>query len=106
MFIRTPALFSKQIDSIISLFLQLALEPLKCITHNAIVCCLKKGAFGSLLITTIVLLRFTPARCWIAPEIPMAMYRLGLSVFLFAQHVHDVAAIPNLQRAAASCRRM
>lgn len=33
----------------------------------------KIGASGSLLIATITLLSFMPARCWIAPEIPQAM---------------------------------
>src|SRR5438094_10623479 len=35
------------------------------------------GASGSLLTATMVLLPFIPARCWIAPEIPAAMYSLG-----------------------------
>ena len=38
---------------------------------------MKNGASGSVLITTIVLEELTPARCWIAPEIPIAIYRLG-----------------------------
>ena len=37
----------------------------------------KMGASGSLLIATITLESFMPARCWIAPEMPMAMYSWG-----------------------------
>ena len=32
----------------------------------------KIGASSSLLIATMTLLSFIPARCWIAPEMPMA----------------------------------
>lgn len=32
------------------------------------------GASGSLLIATIVLESFMPAKCWMAPDIPIAMY--------------------------------
>src|SRR5687768_17553462 len=35
------------------------------------------GASGSLLIATIVLEPFIPAMCWMAPEMPAAMYRCG-----------------------------
>mmetsp|Transcript_15411 Transcript_15411/g.53525 ORF Transcript_15411/g.53525 Transcript_15411/m.53525 type:complete len:205 (+) Transcript_15411:221-835(+) len=35
------------------------------------------GASGSLLMHTIVLLSFMPARCWMAPLMPTAMYRSG-----------------------------
>ena len=35
---------------------------------------LKIGASGSLLIATITLESFMPAKCWIAPEMPAAMY--------------------------------
>ena len=38
------------------------------------------GASGSLLIATITLLSFMPARCWIAPEIPTATYRSGATI--------------------------
>ena len=34
---------------------------------------LKKGASASVFITTMTLLPLTPARCWIAPEIPAAI---------------------------------
>lgn len=37
----------------------------------------KMGASGSLLIATITLESFMPARCWMAPEMPMAMYSWG-----------------------------
>mmetsp|Transcript_67382 Transcript_67382/g.186485 ORF Transcript_67382/g.186485 Transcript_67382/m.186485 type:complete len:205 (-) Transcript_67382:353-967(-) len=35
------------------------------------------GASGSLLMQTMVLLSFMPARCWMAPLMPTATYRLG-----------------------------
>ena len=35
------------------------------------------GASGSLLIATMVFESFMPARCWIAPEMPTAMYKSG-----------------------------
>ena len=38
------------------------------------------GASGSLLIATITLEVFIPARCWIAPEMPMAMYSCGATI--------------------------
>src|SRR3989344_3566873 len=38
---------------------------------------LKIGASGSLLIATITLESFMPAKCWMAPEIPAAMYSCG-----------------------------
>lgn len=34
----------------------------------------KIGASGSLFMATIVFESFIPAKCWIAPEIPTAMY--------------------------------
>src|SRR3954452_12656351 len=40
----------------------------------------KIGASGSLLIATIVLDVCMPARCWIAPEMPTAMYSCGDTV--------------------------
>lgn len=39
------------------------------------------GASGSLLIATIHLLSFIPAKCWIAPEIPTAIYNSGATIF-------------------------
>ena len=42
---------------------------------------LKIGASPSLLIATIILLSFIPARCWIAPEIPTAIYKSGTTTF-------------------------
>src|SRR5713101_6135893 len=39
------------------------------------------SASGSLFTATITLLDVMPARCWIAPEIPSAMYRSGVTVF-------------------------
>src|SRR5713101_8158330 len=39
------------------------------------------SASGSLFTATITLLEVMPARCWIAPEIPSAMYRSGDTVF-------------------------
>ena len=50
------------------------------IADNAIVATLKMGASGSLLTATITFEVFIPARCWIAPEMPQAMYRLGVTV--------------------------
>ncbi len=41
----------------------------------------KMGASGSLLIATIVLESFIPARCWMAPEMPTAMYNSGARIF-------------------------
>ena len=38
------------------------------------------GAPGSVLMAMIFLLSLIPARCWIAPEIPQAMYRRGRTV--------------------------
>src|SRR2546425_304149 len=39
------------------------------------------SASGSLFTATITLLDVIPARCWIAPEIPSATYRSGVTVF-------------------------
>ncbi len=36
--------------------------------------------FGSLLIATITFESFMPARCWIAPEMPTAMYSCGATI--------------------------
>lgn len=36
---------------------------------------------GSLLIATIVFESFMPARCWMAPEMPTAMYKSGATTF-------------------------
>src|SRR5207237_4152001 len=41
----------------------------------------KMGAFGSLLIATITPELCMPTLCWIAPEIPHAMYSFGETVF-------------------------
>ncbi len=41
---------------------------------------MKNGASGSLLIATITFDELTPAKCWIAPEIPIAIYKFGLIV--------------------------
>src|ERR1017187_9019194 len=38
------------------------------------------GAFGSLLMATMVRDPFIPTRCWMAPEMPIAMYNLGPTV--------------------------
>uniref|UniRef100_A0A6B0UYC6 Putative secreted protein n=1 Tax=Ixodes ricinus TaxID=34613 RepID=A0A6B0UYC6_IXORI len=38
------------------------------------------GASGSLLMATIVLESFMPARCWMAPEIPTATYSSGATI--------------------------
>ena len=40
----------------------------------------KIGASGSLLIATMTLLSFMPARCWIAPLMPQAMYSCGATI--------------------------
>ena len=42
---------------------------------------LKIGASASLLTATIVSEEVIPTRCWIAPEIPNAMYSVGATVF-------------------------
>src|ERR1035441_3059302 len=39
------------------------------------------GAFSSLLIAITALDPFMPTRCWIAPEMPTAMYTLGETVW-------------------------
>jgi hypothetical protein len=39
------------------------------------------GASSSLFTATMVLLVCMPARCWIAPEMPTAMYSCGDTVF-------------------------
>mmetsp|Transcript_5274 Transcript_5274/g.15414 ORF Transcript_5274/g.15414 Transcript_5274/m.15414 type:complete len:249 (+) Transcript_5274:175-921(+) len=39
------------------------------------------GASGSVLMATIVLESFIPDKCWIAPEMPHAMYRSGATTF-------------------------
>ena len=39
------------------------------------------GASGSVLIATMVLESFIPARCWMAPEMPMPMYSSGAITF-------------------------
>ena len=38
------------------------------------------GASASMLMATIVLAAFIPAKCWIAPDIPTAMYRSGATI--------------------------
>ena len=40
----------------------------------------KIGASWSLLMATMFLEPFMPTRCWVAPEIPQAMYTVGLTV--------------------------
>src|SRR5450830_888389 len=40
----------------------------------------KIGASSSLLIATITLESFIPAKCWIAPEIPTAIYSCGATI--------------------------
>src|SRR5690606_26653047 len=40
----------------------------------------KIGASSSLLIAMIVLESFMPARCWIAPEMPTAIYSCGATI--------------------------
>src|SRR6266849_6622563 len=40
----------------------------------------KMGACSSLLMATMYLEPFIPARCWIAPLMPQAMYRVGFTV--------------------------
>ena len=39
--------------------------------------CVKIGASASLLMATISLAFLIPTKCWIAPEIPQAMYKSG-----------------------------
>ena len=46
----------------------------------AVMGCIVNGASGSLLIATMTLDDDIPARCWMAPEIPQAMYNCGLTV--------------------------
>ena len=40
----------------------------------------KIGASGSLLIATMVRASLMPVRCWMAPEMPMAMYSSGAMI--------------------------
>src|SRR5574343_92380 len=40
----------------------------------------KIGASGSWLIATITLESFMPARCWMAPEMPAAIYNVGATI--------------------------
>ena len=49
----------------------------KSITNNTVISRFKKGASGSVLITTIFFELLTPAKCCIAPEIPTAIYKSG-----------------------------
>lgn len=44
----------------------------------------KIGASGSLFNATIIFDSFIPARCWIAPEIPTAMYSSGATTCSFS----------------------
>ena len=58
---------------------------LKQLNPDMNVCLLEKaseiGASPSLLIATIILLSFIPARCCIAPDIPTAIYKSGTTTF-------------------------
>ena len=40
----------------------------------------KMGASGSLLIATMFFEPFMPTMCWVAPEMPHAIYTVGLTV--------------------------
>ena len=40
----------------------------------------KMGASWSLLMATMFFEFFMPTRCWVAPEIPQAMYTVGFTV--------------------------
>ena len=42
---------------------------------------MKKGASGSVFITTFTFDELTPAKCWIAPEIPIAIYKFDETGF-------------------------
>lgn len=55
----------------------------------------KIGASGSLLMATIILDSFIPAKCWIAPEMPMATYSSGATTWVISMAVADVEVMSN-----------